>query len=535
MHSVSKSIDTLRSGTVLFGSKRKRASISAAAACATMLGLASPAQAERVWDITYDGGGKIIQYNDDKLFSPDKVRICLKNRTGQPKRVLWKKVQPANPISMLVNKGQQSCVTLPPDQTIEFDFQDRGQSVSAGRINLRSVRGDLILFDWVADTNLSGVEYCGGLNQRPCKLWERIPSCDDGLVENFLKGACLKGARWREYQTANAKLAEIGDFIIGQIGFAARSASDPGLDAALQSENPRAISANLDPGENEGGWKIPTGGTIRTLTVGPSVGVKFIAGAGTGAGGTHDLTGRLPPYAYGSADVSGSLGFGVEGGMEFGFWICQANKIGGDIWGVEYTADELIGLGKFKSMEAFKDAMKLKPGLDIGIGLWFDYNNVFQGFTITPTWGASVSLLPGTYVRATTAVQDDPTVKCDGSPETAVASQPFDGLMGEVQRIAAQKAFANGHQIVFFEGCNYTGRRIAIPNGRHSLASLRKLGVANDWVSSIMVTPGNRVAIYRDDNFAGGRLDITKDTPCLPSVPFATFNDQLSSAIVWRE
>ena len=28
---------------------------------------------------------------------------------------------------------------------------------------------------------------CGGLNKHPCKVWERIPSCNKGLIEN-LKG-----------------------------------------------------------------------------------------------------------------------------------------------------------------------------------------------------------------------------------------------------------------------------------------------------------------------------------------------------------
>src|SRR6056297_2431990 len=33
---------------------------------------------------------------------------------------------------------------------------------------------------------------CGGNGQRPCKLWERVPSCNSGLVEDFAKGKCIK-------------------------------------------------------------------------------------------------------------------------------------------------------------------------------------------------------------------------------------------------------------------------------------------------------------------------------------------------------
>ena len=32
---------------------------------------------------------------------------------------------------------------------------------------------------------------CGSENERPCYLWEHVPSCDSGLVENFLTGRCV--------------------------------------------------------------------------------------------------------------------------------------------------------------------------------------------------------------------------------------------------------------------------------------------------------------------------------------------------------
>lgn len=33
---------------------------------------------------------------------------------------------------------------------------------------------------------------CGGVNQTPCKIWERVPSCDSGLKEDFAQGKCVK-------------------------------------------------------------------------------------------------------------------------------------------------------------------------------------------------------------------------------------------------------------------------------------------------------------------------------------------------------
>jgi hypothetical protein len=33
---------------------------------------------------------------------------------------------------------------------------------------------------------------CGARNQTPCKVWERVPSYDKGLKENFVKHQCVK-------------------------------------------------------------------------------------------------------------------------------------------------------------------------------------------------------------------------------------------------------------------------------------------------------------------------------------------------------
>lgn len=35
---------------------------------------------------------------------------------------------------------------------------------------------------------------CGGNNQRPCTIWERVPSCNGGLKEDFSKGKCVSKA-----------------------------------------------------------------------------------------------------------------------------------------------------------------------------------------------------------------------------------------------------------------------------------------------------------------------------------------------------
>jgi len=39
--------------------------------------------------------------------------------------------------------------------------------------------------------NMSAQGRCGAEGQRPCKLWERIPSCNKGLYENFRLNMCV--------------------------------------------------------------------------------------------------------------------------------------------------------------------------------------------------------------------------------------------------------------------------------------------------------------------------------------------------------
>ena len=39
-------------------------------------------------------------------------------------------------------------------------------------------------------------DWCGGLDQRPCNIWEAFPSCDGNLVENFLTNRCEQSSPW---------------------------------------------------------------------------------------------------------------------------------------------------------------------------------------------------------------------------------------------------------------------------------------------------------------------------------------------------
>ena len=159
---------------------------------------------------------------------------------------------------------------------------------------------------------------------------------------------------------------------------------------------------------------MPDGKLLRTLTIGASAGAKFIIGGSAGTGAAIDLGGQRPAYLYGTADYSASLGIGASAGMDIGFWVCQNNKIGGDSWGIQFSPVELVQAAK--TFKEIKEAFK--PGLEIGITLWFDYDNIFHGFTITPNVGAGGDF--GGFVKADTLVHDDPAVNCDGTAKDRV-------------------------------------------------------------------------------------------------------------------
>ncbi len=80
-----------------------------------------------------------------------------------------------------------------------------------------------------------------------------------------------------------------------------------------------------------------------------------------------------------------------------------------------------------------------------------------------------------------------------------------------------------------YQHCSYGGYAVALPEGRYTLGQMQQRGIFNDNVSSVRVSPGYQVTLFRDDNFAGRSLNKTADGSCLQR---DGFNDQASSLIV---
>jgi hypothetical protein len=220
----------------------------------------------------------------------------------------------------------------------------------------------------------------------------------------------------RRRHIASEKLEALAGAIIAQLDLAHRVSTDPairvGLDAGNEAQAARALTSAI--GSSAAG---SDGYLLRTMTVGATTGLKILFIGGQGEGGVSvDLKGKRPVHAYGSVGYDWGLGLAASAGLNVGFWVCQNNKIGGDVWGVQFGIDDLglVGskIGK-KAKKAKKGKSKNEPSFTVG--LWFDYENVFQGFTFTPAVGVGTNL--GGVVYATTAVDGDDTVECDGSPK----------------------------------------------------------------------------------------------------------------------
>lgn len=80
---------------------------------------------------------------------------------------------------------------------------------------------------------------------------------------------------------------------------------------------------------------------------------------------------------------------------------------------------------------------------------------------------------------------------------------------------------------IFYKDCNYSGAyAVGLPVGNYTIAQLAAKGISNKDVSSIKITSGYEVVLYKNDNFTGASVGFTSDVACLVS---NGWNDSASS------
>lgn len=109
--------------------------------------------------------------------------------------------------------------------------------------------------------------------------------------------------------------------------------------------------------------------------------------------------------------------------------------------------------------------------------------------------------------------------------------EEVDALAKQAQAQAQAPMVAEGEGITIFAECQYRGRSVTLPNGEYSAADLRKLGMADNTISSIKVPKGMTIALFQNDFQRGRSGQLSANNDCLVD----RYNDTVSSVVVSGE
>ncbi len=225
---------------------------------------------------------------------------------------------------------------------------------------------------------------CGALNQRPCNVWERIPSCNKGLVENLLAHRCVQGSGSVGSdikRNAEAVLRDSATILSTMGGYLA--CFDKRLLEQAISKKDAAYAKKLQNShcvKRMGGIAYSQG--YNTLTVGISGGGSFIIGGFLDTGFAFDTKGRRNPTLYQTKAINVGIQAGGGAGVNIGLYK-GSNAVdarGSDTQGFSFEAG---------------------AGAGGGTGIWYDYNGKLDGISVSAIVGASGKA--GSYNRVTTS------------------------------------------------------------------------------------------------------------------------------------
>jgi hypothetical protein len=245
---------------------------------------------------------------------------------------------------------------------------------------------------------------CGRENQRPCKVWERIPSCNAGMVEDFLKGKCVRNqnAELRQLASKLTAGAAAHQRTLSKIaGCMANPARMNRFQAAVKKKDMKTAQGVtnqcVSPAEMaslraapQGLAKAPSGNGAQqyfnSLSIGVGAGGMVFIGASGDLGLVIDLNGKLPPRFYSSGEYS----FGL---------------------GVSVGADVIVGVSRDQAVPSVSNNLSVvaagKYLAGGGIAAVFDYGDpikedVFNGFAVNA--GAGIGAEIGTIHKSNSRV-----------------------------------------------------------------------------------------------------------------------------------
>jgi hypothetical protein len=163
------------------------------------------------------------------------------------------------------------------------------------------------------------------------------------------------------------------------------------------------------------------------------------------------------------------------------------------------------------------------PDLDI-VATLYDNNGTAISSNNPTTLNASLSstLAAGTYYVSVTGT---------GSGSAATTGYSNYGSLGAYTIAGTLTGGSTPTGIaIFYKDCNYTGAyAIGLNEGSYTTAQLTAKGISNKDISSIKITSGYEVVLYKGDNLSGSFAGYAADVSCLVS---SGWNDSASSVRV---
>jgi len=264
--------------------------------------------------------------------------------------------------------------------------------------------------------------HCGGRGEVPCKVWEFIPSCAGGLVENFAAGRCLPNTRpvhcGREGQDP-CKLTEffpscsgrlVEDFIAGQcirsegdiVNMARNTADEVGgfAEAAFNTLLQCGVIALYEAGAKDNGGALAA--QIQNKPCFQTL-MQEVEALGYqtitigGAGGASFILGADGENGF-AFDTTGRYAPSTYHNLGFKMGFTAGG--GASVVLGFYKGTNQTGPAGFGG-DGHGATVSGSFGGGAGMAVWYGYNGALNGFTIAANSGAEVEVA---YVRNTTEI-----------------------------------------------------------------------------------------------------------------------------------
>ena len=225
------------------------------------------------------------------------------------------------------------------------------------------------------------VRGCGAAGQRPCKITQAFPSCEGRLAEDFIKNICRTEDSALARKASNA-FRELKPLIQTIGGGAIRCGVDTVVKGANQ-RSPRDVAEQLlGMPCFEGLLKEARRNGYRTLTVGGSGSAALLIGGEGENGFAFDTSGNRQVRTFHTLSLK-FLSLGAGTAVNIGLYKAAPKDLAGDAHGVSVGA-AVVGGG--------------------GTAIWYNYNSdAVAGLTAVITAGGSGEIA---YVRNTTKTVD---------------------------------------------------------------------------------------------------------------------------------